>query len=99
MYTFPLYGLTSLKLIQELLRPLVAAIFCIPVLCCILIAGLWPFGKPRNQVSWLENQNGVRFGKRATMFSVRPMLRGDVDSCAVEIWLRPSLSDASSTLL
>ena len=76
-----------------------AGIFCALALCSILIAGLWPFGHPRNDVTWLANQNGVRLGKRATILSSRPLPDGNVGLCTLEMWLRPRVSRGSGTLL
>src|SRR6266849_104400 len=74
-------------------------VLCGLVLCCILIAGLWPFGHPKNEVTWLANQNVIRLGKRGTILSAGSLASRKVGSCSVEMWLRPSLSQASSTLL
>ena len=71
-------------------RVLVA--LCIFVLCAILVAGLWPFHAPLNEVSWLTNANGLRFGRYATILSsgafATPSSQ-DEEFCSIEIWLRP----------
>ena len=77
----------------------IAGGFCVGALCCILIAGLWPFGHPPNDVTWLANQPGVRLGKRATILSSKPLPGLKSPACSVEMWLRPRLNDASSTAL
>ena len=41
----------------------VLGLLCAVVLVIILIAGLWPFHAPKNQVSWLSNSNGLHFGE------------------------------------
>jgi VanZ family protein len=74
-------------------------------LCCTLIiltAGLWPFHAPRNDVAWLEQENGVRFGVHGTILSVsafetHSFERGD--SSSLEIWLEPSRPKGRKTIL
>lgn len=39
------------------------------VLAGIVIACLWPFHSPRNEVAWLKNGNGVQFGNHGTILS------------------------------
>lgn len=68
-------------------------------LCCILIAGLWPFGHPPNDVMWVANQNAVRFESHATLLSTAPLFSESVGSCSIEMLLRPRLSDGSGTFL
>jgi hypothetical protein len=82
----------------ERLRALIAGGLCAGSLCCILTAGLWPFSHPPNDVTWLANQHAVHLGKRATILSSGP-LPAVAAACTVEMWLRPRLNDASSTVL
>lgn len=62
-------------------------------LCGILAAGLWPFHSPKNQVHWLDNENGIRFGKYGTILSSGILERTNSDgaACSLEIWLEPAL--------
>lgn len=46
---------------------------CILTLAIILVAGLWPFHSPKNDVSWLTNEDGIRFGRFGCVFSVSPI--------------------------
>jgi hypothetical protein len=73
------------------------------VLCGILTAGLWPFHRPANQIDWLKNGNGLRFGRHGTVLTSGPFTATssslDETSCSFEIWLEPRLADASSTIL
>jgi hypothetical protein len=75
---------------------------CLLVLCGILVAGLWPFHTPRNEVSWLTDKNGLLFGRHGSIVSVGPFkpntLQGD-DSCSLEIWLEPTRVRSSGTIL
>jgi len=64
------------------------------VLCVILVAGLWPFHAPRNDVSWIKNENGLRFGRHGvavSQSSFRESAAPNDTSCSLEIWLTPAL--------
>ena len=80
----------------------VLVLLCILVLCAILVAGLWPFHAPLNEVSWLRNANGLRFGRYGTVLSSGALATPssqDEESCSIEIWLRPHRSYDTNTLL
>jgi hypothetical protein len=75
---------------------------CMFVLCGILVAGLWPFHAPMNQVTWLGNENGLRFGRYGTALATRPFtITSSPDEAAysLEIWLQPRLAVDSATVL
>jgi hypothetical protein len=75
---------------------------CASVLACILIAGLWPFHAPKNQVSWLINGRGLHFGRYGLILgSKERTLAGlrDATSFSLEIMLRPDRTDTGGTLL
>ncbi len=84
---------------EERGRAWIVSLLFAPVLCCILIAGLWPFRAPQNEVTWLANDHAVRLGKRGTILSAGPLAGRNPGSCTVEMRLRPSQSEASGTLL
>jgi hypothetical protein len=68
----------------------------------ILVAGLWPFHAPRNQVSWLSQQCGVRFGKHGSIVSANPFEASASQrdhSCSLEIWLKPNRIDTGGMIL
>ena len=74
---------------------------CLVVLCGILGAGLWPFHAPKNEVSWLNNGNGILFGEYGSIVSASAFKANESKEaapCSLEIWLRPSL-DYSGTIL
>lgn len=75
---------------------------CLCVVCGILVAGLWPFHDPKNEVAWLKNENGLLFGEHGSILSsgafAAPNLKENPD-CSLEIWLEPSLIDYDSTVL
>jgi hypothetical protein len=75
---------------------------CVFVLLGILVAGLWPFHAPKNEVSWLSGGSGLLFGKYGSIVSVGlftdPSSQAD-SSCSLEIWLEPTRVNASGTIL
>jgi len=80
----------------------ILGVLCILVLCGILVAGLWPFHAPINDVTWLKNADGLDFHRHGTLVSsktFRPARSGDETFCSVEISLRPRSLDDSSTIL
>jgi VanZ family protein len=83
-------------------RARIPGLICVLVLVGILVAGLAPFGRPRNAVTWLGNENGVRFGRHGTIWSSGEFVAADAQgepSRSLEIWLQPDGASASSTLL
>ncbi len=91
----------SIKLLFGLMTRKVLASICLLVLCGILVAGLWPFHAPRNEVSWLNNGNGLLLGEYGSIVSLGAFDANDSKEaapCSLEIWLQPSL-DYSGTIL
>ena len=77
-------------------------VICIAVLCVTLSLGLWPFHSPKNDVTWLRNRNGLRFGKDATVISSSAFGMTNAESGSsgtVEVWMQPRQIWDSSTLL
>jgi hypothetical protein len=80
----------------------VLGVMCLVVLSGILVAGLWPFHAPRNEVSWLSNGSGLLFGEYGSIVSAGTFgaSRSHVDSAgSLEIWLEPKRVDSSGTIL
>ena len=98
MRRLPPFG--SFVLSERTARPLLGGM-CIAVLCGILVAGLWPFHSPRNGVTWLAGENGLRFTRYATIVSAGEFRAAGApgSSCSVEVWLQPALLEDSNTLL
>ena len=75
---------------------------CAFVLLGILVAGLWPFHAPRNQVSWLNQESGLSFGRYASIVSAGTF-KADASrtdsACSLEIWLAPRRARSSGTIL
>lgn len=68
----------------------------------IVIACLWPFGAPANQVSWLEQGPGLRFGEYGTVVSRGPLLpasQAAEDGWTIELWLRTAQVYQEGTIL
>ncbi len=75
---------------------------CLGVVCVILSLGLWPFHSPKNDVTWLGNRNGLRFGRFGTVISSSAFPEADSAgqaSGSVEIWLQPRRIWDSCTFL
>jgi VanZ like family/Concanavalin A-like lectin/glucanases superfamily len=75
---------------------------CTFVLLCTLVAGLWPFRAPRNEVRWLSEGNGLLFGKRGSIVSASPIEASPSQtdkSCSLEIWLEPRRVSSGGTVL
>ncbi len=94
------------QMISELntkkIRAKIPGLLCFLVLCGILGAGLWPFRKPLNGVTWLDNGNGLRLAHRATLWSVGPFQatgQQKDESRTLDLWLEPSLTRSSSSIL
>src|SRR5579863_4939598 len=86
--------------LRDSISDLFLTFVCAAVLGGILIAGLWPFHAPKNQVSWLSDGNGVLFGDYGSLLSARVFRSTrSTDGGCLEIWLAPSVLDASGTIL
>lgn len=73
---------------------------CICTLCTILLAGLWPFHAPKNEVEWLRGRNGLQFGHRGIARSVKAFHTEAASSpCSLEIALQPAHVTGSGTIL
>jgi hypothetical protein len=80
--------------------PTFLAASCALILGGILVAGLWPFHQPKNGVTWLQGANGVRLGRHGTLITPGILNSSSKDEAwSLEIWLQPSKTDTSSTLL
>jgi hypothetical protein len=87
----------SRKIQNVLLRAI-----CVLVLSGILVAGLWPFHAPRNQVKWLNGANGLLFKRHGSIVSAGAFTANssqDNAGCSLEIWLEPNRLDSFGTIL
>jgi VanZ like family/Concanavalin A-like lectin/glucanases superfamily len=77
-------------------------VLCGFVLCIVLVAGLWPFHAPRNDVSWFKNDDGLSFGVHGMAWSSLAFPEndtGDGTSCSIEVWLEPEKVTSDRTIL
>jgi len=75
-------------------------VLCAFVLCGILVAGLWPFNAPKNQISWLSNGNGLLVGRYGSLLSAGAFKTSSSnDGVCLEIWVQPSAMGDSGTIL
>lgn len=84
------------------IRTRFAQILCVCILCGIIVAGLWPFQAPANQVRWMQTGNGLSFGRYGTVISAGAFQKsnlGDDASESIEIWLQPEKVRGSRTIL
>ena len=75
---------------------------CAFVLLGILVAGLWPFHAPKNEVSWLSAGSGLFFARHGSIVSAG-QFKADGSrmdgACSLEIWLEPRRVHSSGTIL
>lgn len=85
------------KVMMKILGPI-----CVLIVLGLLTAGLWPFNMfPKNEVSWLTDQNGLQFGGKATIFSSRTfeVTRSNGEPfCSLETWLQPARGDVGESV-
>jgi VanZ family protein len=85
----------------EVMSAKLLRVACGLVLGGLLVAGLWPFHSPRNQVTWFAGGNGLHFGRHGTVLSSDKFKAANVPAdapCSLEIWFEPGLTAASGTL-
>lgn len=73
---------------------------CICIVCILLTAGLWPFHTPKNDVTWMANENGLRFGRFGSILSEGMFLTPpDKNTGSIELWLEPGRLRGQHTIL
>jgi hypothetical protein len=90
------------ELSKSWLQLRIVGVLCIFVLCGILVAGLWPFHAPVNQVTWLKNANGLQFDDHGTIISAGALTPAETEegaSCSLEILFQSRLVEDSNTIL
>ncbi len=79
-------------------------ILCVIAIFALLCATLWPFNPwPANQVTWLADSDGLRFGREGVVVSKTPLDPPQEtpggQSCSIELLLRPANFERSDVIL
>lgn len=78
-------------------------IICFAILSVMIVAAFWPFNPcPANHVTWLSDQNGLRFNGGGIIQTTKGSEFADSPSTAgvsLELWLEPSQENYSNALL
>ncbi len=74
---------------------------CLATVCAILVAGLWPFCAPMNEVAWVKQGNAIRFGEHGTALSSDRLdfVSQTRAACSLEIWVQPAQTWANGSIL
>lgn len=90
---------------NRLARTLISHIVSFGVLSGILVAGLWPFHVPLNEITWLSDRPGIRFGEYAYIVSRQtfsptksPRTKTPAEH-SVEVYMESRQLDDSNTFL
>jgi VanZ family protein len=82
-------------------KPLLIVLAAVSVLA-LLVATLWPLNpNRRNEVSWLDGEDGVRFGENGTIFSAAEFPRdpgAENESFSLELSVAPALTRDSKVI-
>jgi VanZ family protein len=79
----------------EVISSKLLPVACGLVLAGMLVAGLWPFHSPKNQVRWDAGGKGLHFGVHGTILSSGRFKVADVPAgapCSLEIWFVPDFT-------
>ena len=87
------------KLAARISQAGVAGLLCVLILCSFVVAGFWPFGPVYNDVTWIADQPGFRYGEHGIILSAGPLSANGSGDCSIKMWVRPAGSGQSSTLL
>lgn len=76
-------------------------VMCLLITTIMLIAGLWPFNfKPANKVSWLQNENGIRFFGRGIVIGPEllkmPGTSSRANALTIELLIRPNKAGSAN---
>lgn len=85
---------------SRMVRAIIIEAVCICIVCVLLCAGLWPFHTPKNDVTWLPNDNGLHFGRLGSIVSASTFpVPIDRTVGSIELWLEPALLRGRHTIL
>lgn len=92
-----------LSLFRAIREKKTLAILCFGILSVMIVAAFWPFNpNPANHVTWLSNQNGLRFNGGGIVLTTKGSEIANSPSTAgvsLELWLEPSQESYSNALL
>src|SRR5215472_545566 len=92
-----------LSVFRSLREKKTLAATCFVVLCVMIVAAFWPFIlHPANHVTWLNDENGLRFGGGGIVLSPKNLQFADsksLEGTSLELWLEPSQDRYSTALL
>ena len=71
---------------------------CVVTVVVILIAGLWPFHAPKNNVEWLGQEDGLQFGHSGSVVSSGVFTPREYAG-TLEIWIKAALVKGRHTIL
>ena len=77
-------------------------ILCVCTLVTILVAGLWPFHAPRNNIEWLGKEDGLQFGRHGSIVSTDAFQSRESnhdDLASLEIWIEAAPVKSRHTIL
>src|SRR5437879_12714670 len=79
------------------------AFLCLLIFGVLLVAAFWPFLlHPKNRVTWLGNEDGLRFGGAGIVLSSKKLElphSGTSAGVRLQIWLEPSQEHYSTSRL
>lgn len=79
-----------------------ARVACFGMLCGIMIACLWPFHEPINDVTWQRDGNGIRLGLHGSLISEADLKQdpsSDKTGGSLEVWMEPALTPGRQVIL
>ena len=81
----------------------ILALTCFGILSVMIVAAFWPFNPhPANHVTWLSDQNGLRFNGGGIVLSTKGFEFADSQAMAgvsLELWIEGSQENYSNALL
>jgi VanZ family protein len=77
----------------------IRAALCGGTLIGMLTMTLWPFRTPKNEVTWVADRPGLRFGEYGTVLSDHAGQPASQAGCSVDMWLKPSRPHLNGALL
>ncbi len=72
--------------------------FALLLTCATLVAGLIPFRSPKNEVTFPNGKNAIRFGRHGTALSSGVLQLADGGPASVELWIEPEKTWATGSI-